>query len=157
MSVTQLNIDVKIQGADDAAQKLKKVEDAADGVGKKTEKAGGLFAAFEGQVRKLDDAVDKIEKPMRTFSGALDIASIALGVGLAGPLGAVIQQLVELGKGVLNAEHGRGRPARSGLRSTHQESRRRSPHKREPRQSLRGRAARPAGWCSNSRAAAIRD
>ena len=103
MSVTQLNIDVKIQGADDAAQKLKKVEDAADGVGKKTEKAGGLFAAFEGQVRKLDDAVDKVEKPMRTFSGALDIASIALGVGLAGPLGAVIQQLVELGKGVLNA------------------------------------------------------
>ena len=103
MSVTSLAIDVKIQGADDAAQKLKKVEDAADGLGKKTEKAGGLFAAFEGQVKKLDDAVDKVEKPMRTFSGALDIASIALGVGLAGPLGAVVQQLIELGKGVLDA------------------------------------------------------
>lgn len=103
MSVTSLAIDVKIQGADDAAQKLKKVEDAADSVGKKTEKAGGLFAAFEGQVKKLDDAVDKVERPMRTFSGALDIVSIALGVGLAGPLGAVVQQLVELGKGVLDA------------------------------------------------------
>lgn len=100
MSVTQLNIDVKIQGAEDAAAKLKKVEDAADATGKKAKDAGGLFASFERGVKKLDDAVDHVEKPMRVFNGALDIASVALGVGLAGPLGMVIGQFVDLAKGV---------------------------------------------------------
>lgn len=100
MSVTSLAIDVKIQGADDAAAKLKKVEDAADATGKKADKAGGFFAGFENQVKKLDDAVDKVEKPMRVFNGALDIASVALGVGLAGPLGMVIGQFVDLAKSV---------------------------------------------------------
>ena len=93
MSVTQLNIDVKIAGAEEAAAKLQKVEQAADATGKKAEQAGGLFAGFERGVKKLDDAVDAVEKPMRVFNGALDIASIALGVGLAGPLGMVIQQI----------------------------------------------------------------
>ena len=100
MSVTSLAIDVKIQGADDAAAKLKKVEDAAEATGKKADKAGGFFAGFENQVKKLDDAVDKVEKPMRVFNGALDIASVALGVGLAGPLGMVIGQFVDLAKSV---------------------------------------------------------
>ena len=100
MSVTSLAIDVKIQGADDAAAKLKKVEDAAEATGKKADKAGGFFAGFENQVKKLDDAVDKVERPMRVFNGALDIASVALGVGLAGPLGMVIGQFVDLAKSV---------------------------------------------------------
>ena len=100
MSVTSLAIDVKIQGAEDAATKLKKVEDAADATGKKAKEAGGLFSGFEAGVRKLDDAVDKVEKPMRVFNGALDIASVALGVGLAGPLGMVIGQFVDLAKSV---------------------------------------------------------
>ena len=102
MSVTNLNIAVQITGADDAASKLAKVEDAADKVGKKSEKASGFFAGFERQVRRLDDAVDSVEKPMRTFSGALDIASLALGAGLAGPIGQVITQLGELGKSVVD-------------------------------------------------------
>jgi hypothetical protein len=100
VSVTSLAIDVKIQGAEDAAAKLKKVEDAADATGKKAKEAGGLFSGFEAGVRKLDDAVDKVEKPMRVFNGALDIASVALGVGLAGPLGMVIGQFVDLAKSV---------------------------------------------------------
>jgi len=100
VSVTSLAIDVKIQGADDAAAKLKKVEDAAEATGKKADKAGGFFAGFENQVKKLDNAVDKVEKPMRVFNGALDIASVALGVGLAGPLGMVIGQFVDLAKSV---------------------------------------------------------
>jgi len=100
VSVTSLAIDVKIQGADDAAAKLKRVEDAAEATGKKADKAGGFFAGFENQVKKLDDAVDKVEKPMRVFNGALDIASVALGVGLAGPLGMVIGQFVDLAKSV---------------------------------------------------------
>jgi hypothetical protein len=100
VSVTSLAIDVKIQGADDAAAKLKKVEDAAEATGKKADKAGGFFAGFENQVKKLDDAVDKVERPMRVFNGALDIASVALGVGLAGPLGMVIGQFVDLAKSV---------------------------------------------------------
>ena len=62
MSVTQLNIDVKIAGADEAAGKLKKVEQAADSVGKKAGGATGLFARFEEGVKSLDDAVDKVEK-----------------------------------------------------------------------------------------------
>jgi len=103
MSVTNLNIAVQITGADEAANKLRNVEDAADKVGSKADKAGGLFAGFERQVKRLDDAVDKVEKPMRTFSGALDIASLALGAGLAGPIGQVITQLGELGKSVLDA------------------------------------------------------
>lgn len=97
VSVTQLNIDVKIAGADEAAGKLKKVEQAADSVGKKAGGATGLFARFEDGVKSLDDAVDKVEKPMRTFSGAIDIASVALGAGLAGPIGQVVNQLKELG------------------------------------------------------------
>jgi hypothetical protein len=113
VSVTSLAIDVKIQGADDAAAKLKKVEDAADEVGKKSEKAGGLLAGFESGVKKLDDAVDKVERPMRTFSGALDIASLALGVGLAGPLGQVISQLIEFGGVALDAARSAGIFARS--------------------------------------------
>lgn len=100
MSVTSLAIDVKIQGAEDAAAKLKKVEDAADATGKKAKEAGGLFSGFEAGVKKLDDAVDKVERPMRVFNGALDIASVALGVGLAGPLGMVIGQFVDLAKSV---------------------------------------------------------
>lgn len=103
MSVTSLAIDVKIQGAEDAAAKLQKVEQAADSVGKKAGGATGLFAKFEQGVRSLDDAVDKVEKPMRTFSGALDLASIALGVGLAGPLGQVVGQLKDLVVGMYDA------------------------------------------------------
>ena len=103
MSVTNLNIAVKIEGADEAAGKLQRVENAAEKVGSKSEKAGGLVARFEEGVKKLDDAVDKVEKPMRTFSGALDIASLALGAGLAGPLGQVIQQFGELVKSVVKA------------------------------------------------------
>jgi len=103
MSVTNLNIAVQITGADEAAGKLRNVENAADEVGKKVDKTGGFFAGFERQVKRLDDAVDSVEKPMRTFSGALDIASLALGVGLAGPLGQVIGQFGELAQGVAKA------------------------------------------------------
>ena len=103
MSVTNLQIAVKIEGADEAAGKLQRVENAAEKVGSKSEKAGGLVARFEEGVKKLDDAVDKVEKPMRTFSGALDIASLALGVGLAGPLGQVIKQFGELAQSVYKA------------------------------------------------------
>ena len=113
MSVTNLQIAVKIEGADEAASKLQRVENAADEVGKKSEKAGGLLAGFESGVKKLDDAVDKVERPMRTFSGALDIASLALGVGLAGPLGQVISQLVEFGGVALDAARSAGIFARS--------------------------------------------
>ena len=113
MSVTNLQIAVKIEGADEAASKLQRVENAADEVGKKSEKAGGLLAGFESRVKKLDDAVDKVERPMRTFSGALDIASLALGVGLAGPLGQVISQLVEFGGVALDAARSAGIFARS--------------------------------------------
>jgi hypothetical protein len=113
VSVTQLQIDVKIAGADETAAKLKKVEDAADSVGKKAEQTGGLFAGFERGVKKLDDAVDKVERPMRVFNGALDIASIALGVGLAGPLGMVIQQLIDFGPVLLEAAKSAGIFARS--------------------------------------------
>lgn len=113
MSVTNLNIAVKIEGADEAASKLQRVENAADEVGKKSEKAGGLLAGFESGVKKLDDAVDKVERPMRTFSGALDIASLALGVGLAGPLGQVISQLIEFGGVALDAARSAGIFARS--------------------------------------------
>ena len=113
MSVTQLNIDVKIAGAEEAAAKLQKVEQAADQTGKKAEQAGGLFAGFERGVKKLDDAVDAVEKPMRVFNGALDIASIALGVGLAGPLGMVIQQLIDFGPVLLEAAKSAGIFARS--------------------------------------------
>jgi hypothetical protein len=100
VSVTQLNIDVKIAGAEDAAGKLKKVEDAADATGKKAKEAGGLFSDFGAGVRKLDNAVDAVEKPMRALNGALDIASVALGVGLAGPLGMVIGQFIDFAKSV---------------------------------------------------------
>jgi len=113
MSVTNLQIAVKIEGADEAASKLQRVENAADEVGKKSEKAGGLLAGFESGVKKLDDAVDKVERPMRTFSGALDIASLALGVGLAGPLGQVISQLIEFGGVALDAARAAGIFARS--------------------------------------------
>ncbi len=113
MSVTSLAIDVKIQGADEAAAKLQKVEQAADDAGKKAEKAGGLFAGFERGVKKLDDAVDKVERPMRVFNGALDLASIALGVGLAGPLGMVIQQVIDFGPVLLEAAKSAGIFARS--------------------------------------------
>ena len=113
MSVTQLNIDVKIAGAEEAAAKLQKVEQAADATGKKAEQAGGLFAGFERGVKKLDDAVDKVEKPMRVFNGALDIASIALGVGLAGPLGMVIQQIIDFGPVLLESAKAAGIFARS--------------------------------------------
>ena len=113
MSVTQLNIDVKIAGADEAAAKLQKVEQAADATGKKAEQAGGLFAGFERGVKKLDDAVDAVEKPMRVFNGALDIASIALGVGLAGPLGMVIQQIIDFGPVLLESAKAAGIFARS--------------------------------------------
>ena len=50
---------------------------------------------------------------MRTFSGALDIASLALGVGLAGPLGQVISQLIEFGGVALDAARSAGIFARS--------------------------------------------
>jgi hypothetical protein len=113
MRVTNLQIAVIIEGADEAASKVHKVEQAADEVGKKSEKAGGLLAGFESGVKKLDDAVDKVERPMRTFSGALDIASLALGVGLAGPLGQVISQLVEFGGVALDAARSAGIFARS--------------------------------------------
>ena len=113
MSVTSLAIDVKIQGAEDAAAKLQKVEQAADATGKKAEQAGGLFAGFERGVKKLDDAVDSVEKPMRVFNGALDIASIALGVGLAGPLGMVIQQIIDFGPVLLESAKAAGIFARS--------------------------------------------
>ncbi|MDI9411576.1 MAG: hypothetical protein QM519_08595 [Bacteroidia bacterium] len=113
MSVTQLNIDVKIAGAEEAAAKLQKVEQAADATGKKAEQAGGLFAGFERGVKKLDDAVDAVEKPMRVFNGALDIASIALGVGLAGPLGMVIQQIIDFGPVLLESAKAAGIFARS--------------------------------------------
>jgi hypothetical protein len=113
VSVTQLNIDVKIAGAEEAAAKLQKVEQAADATGKKAEQAGGLFAGFERGVKKLDDAVDAVEKPMRVFNGALDIASIALGVGLAGPLGMVIQQIIDFGPVLLESAKAAGIFARS--------------------------------------------
>jgi hypothetical protein len=113
VSVTQLNIDVKIAGAEEASAKLQKVEQAADATGKKAEQAGGLFAGFERGVKKLDDAVDAVEKPMRVFNGALDIASIALGVGLAGPLGMVIQQIIDFGPVLLESAKAAGIFARS--------------------------------------------
>ena len=99
----KIGVDVEVTGAAESEEKLKKVAKAAKETGESAGKAGGLFSRFEQATRSLDDAVDKVEKPMRTFSGALDIASVALGVGLAGPLGQVIQQFIELGKGVIDA------------------------------------------------------
>ena len=103
VSVTNLQIAVRIEGADEAAGKLKKVEDAAESAGKKAKDAGGLFAGFESGIKKLDDAVDAVEKPMRTFNGALDLVSVALGVGMAGPLGQVIEQFIDLAGSVVDA------------------------------------------------------
>ena len=122
MSVTNLNIAVQITGADEAAGKLRNVENAADEVGKKVDKTGGLFAGFERQVKRLDDAVDSVEKPMRTFSGALDIASLALGVGLAGPLAQSLsyscQRSTSCGQALRRQAGRRRRPRRTSMRSS---------------------------------------
>ena len=94
----KIGVDVEVTGAAESEEKLRKVAKAAKETGESAGKAGGLFSQFERATKSLDDAVDKVEKPMRTFSGAVDLASVALGVGLAGPLGQVIQQLLEMGK-----------------------------------------------------------
>jgi len=99
----KIGVDVEVTGAAESEAKLRKIGEAAREAGEKAGKSGGLIGRFEAATRSLDDAVDKVEKPMRTFSGAVDLASVALGVGLAGPLGQVIQQLVEMGKALFES------------------------------------------------------
>jgi len=102
-SAGDVSFAVTLDGVDKVEGGLKRVERAAEQTGRAAEKSGGLFGKFESATRKLDDAVDSVEKPMRALNGALDIASVALGVGLAGPLGTVIGQLIDFGKIALDA------------------------------------------------------
>ena len=114
----KIGVDVEVTGAAESEEKLRKVAKAAKETGESAGKAGGLFSQFERATKSLDDAVDKVEKPMRTFSGAVDIASVALGVGLAGPLGQVIQQLVEMGKALFESGKAAGVFAKSSEQIT---------------------------------------
>ena len=100
-SAGDVSFAVTLDGVDKVEGGLKRVERAAEQTGRAAEKSGGLFGRFESATRKLDDAVDSVEKPMRALNGALDIASVALG--LAGPLGTVIGQLIDFGKIALDA------------------------------------------------------
>ena len=114
----KIGVDVEVTGAAESEEKLRKVAKAAKETGESAGKAGGLFSRFEQATKSLDDAVDKVEKPMRTFSGAVDLASVALGVGLAGPLGQVIQQLVEMGKALFESGKAAGVFAKSSEQIT---------------------------------------
>jgi len=102
-SAGQVAFSVTLDGVAQVEDGLFKVAKAAKQTGQAAEQSGGLLGKFEAQTRRLDDAVDKVERPMRAFNGALDIASVALGVGLAGPLGQVIGQLVDFGKAAFDA------------------------------------------------------
>jgi hypothetical protein len=83
---------VTVTGAEVAERALGRVGDAAVQAERRTQSAGKGVASFAAQTERLDKVVDAVEKPMRALNGALDIASVALGVGLAGPLGVVIGQ-----------------------------------------------------------------
>jgi len=89
---------VTVTGAEVAERALGRVGDAAVQAERRTQSAGRGAASFASQVERLDGVVDAVEKPMRALNGALDIASVALGVGLAGPLGVVIGQFGDLVK-----------------------------------------------------------
>jgi hypothetical protein len=89
---------VTVTGAEVAERALGRVGDAAVQAERRTQSAGRGVASFASQTEKLDKVVDAVEKPMRALNGALDIASVALGVGLAGPLGVVIGQFGDLVK-----------------------------------------------------------
>ena len=89
---------VTVTGAEVAERALGRVGDAAVQAERRTQSAGRGVASFAAQTEKLDRVVDAVEKPMRALNGALDIASVALGVGLAGPLGVVIGQFGDLVK-----------------------------------------------------------
>jgi len=99
----KIGVDVEVTGAAEAEAKLRKIGESAKEAADKAAKGSSLLGRFEAATRSLDDAVDKVEKPMRTFSGAVDLASVALGVGLAGPLGQVIGQLIEMGKALFES------------------------------------------------------
>jgi len=94
---------VTVTGAEVAERALGRVGDAAVQAERRTQSAGRGVASFASQAEKLDRAVDAVEKPMRALNGALDIASVALGVGLAGPLGVVVGQLIEFSPALLDA------------------------------------------------------
>lgn len=92
----RLQIEVEAPGAERAARAVTAAGDAVDRVGRSAASAAPIFS-------RLDGAVDRVEKPMRALNGALDILTVGLGVGLAGPLGAVVGQLVDLGRAALDA------------------------------------------------------
>ena len=95
-----LTLAVEVPGADQGERALGRVEAAARRVVSATDTAGRSTGGLSGAMRSLDDAVDSVEKPMRALNGALDIASVALGVGLAGPLGVVLGQFIDLAKSI---------------------------------------------------------
>jgi hypothetical protein len=94
---------VTVTGAEVAERALGRVGDAAVQAERRTQSAGRGVASFASQTEKLDKVVYAVEKPMRALNGALDIASVALGVGLAGPLGVVVGQLIEFSPALLDA------------------------------------------------------
>jgi hypothetical protein len=91
---------VTVTGAEVAERALGRVGDAAVQAERRTQSAGRGAASFASQVERLDGVVDAVEKPMRALNGALDIASVALGVGLAGPLGVVIGQFGDFAQAI---------------------------------------------------------
>jgi|LakMenE01Jun11ns_1017448.scaffolds.fasta_scaffold9955551_8 hypothetical protein len=91
---------VTVTGAEVAERALGRVGAAAAAAEKKTQAAGKAGVSFAAGMERLDGAVDAVEKPMRALNGALDIASVALGVGLAGPLGVVIGQFGDFAQAI---------------------------------------------------------
>jgi hypothetical protein len=91
---------VTVTGAEVAERALGRVGDAAVQAERRTQSAGRGVASFAAQTERLDKVVDAVEKPMRALNGALDIASVALGVGLAGPLGVVIGQFGDFAQAI---------------------------------------------------------
>lgn len=108
-----LSLPIEVPGADQGERALGRVEAAARRVVSATDTAGRSTGGLSSAMRSLDDAVDSVEKPMRALNGALDIASVALGVGLAGPLGVVIGQFVDFGGAAIAAAESAGLFARS--------------------------------------------
>lgn len=98
-----LTLAIEVPGADQGERALGRVEAAARRVVSATDTAGRSTGGLSGAMRSLDDAVDSVERPMRALNGALDIASVALGVGLAGPLGVVLGQFGDLAKSIYAA------------------------------------------------------
>jgi hypothetical protein len=87
---------VQVTGAEAGERALGRVADAATRAEQRLESAGRGTGGLSAAMERLDGAVDRVERPMRALNGALDVASVALGVGLAGPLGVVIGQLGDM-------------------------------------------------------------